>query len=238
MTSGSVRGGGQGCALPDFPFCSSMKLFVLKKTTAASWWRAQLFVLPGFYWRYGFVIEFLRDYTSGPVLSRPRKSWNFKVFQWLAAISAFSLRYWPRPTSLRAPHRNRSVKSNRPVNLSLSTVLAVNLKSPVAIASILHRISGVLIFLLIPVLLYVLQESLASEQAFSAVKTDVLGGLIGGFLVFVALAGLIFHIIVGGKHLVQDFGVGESLQGGRLFAWLALAAAAFFIVVALAWMVL
>jgi succinate dehydrogenase / fumarate reductase cytochrome b subunit len=130
------------------------------------------------------------------------------------------------------------VKSNRPVNLSLSTVLAVNLKSPVAIASILHRISGVLIFLLIPVLLYVLQESLASEQAFAAVKTDVLGGLIGGFLVFVALAGLIFHIIVGGKHLVQDFGIGESLQGGRLFAWLALAAAAFFIVVALAWMVL
>ncbi len=130
------------------------------------------------------------------------------------------------------------MKSNRPVNLSLSTVLAVNLKSPVAIASILHRISGVLIFLLIPVLLYVLQESLASEQAFAAVKTDVLGGLIGGFLVFVVLAGLIFHIIVGGKHLVQDFGVGESLQGGRLFAWLALAAAAFFIIVALAWMVL
>ncbi|MDI1300449.1 MAG: succinate dehydrogenase, cytochrome b556 subunit [bacterium] len=130
------------------------------------------------------------------------------------------------------------MKSNRPVNLSLSTVLAVNLKSPVAIASILHRISGVLIFLLIPVLLYVLQESLASEQAFAAVKTDVLGGLIGGFLVFVALAGFIFHIIVGGKHLVQDFGIGESLQGGRLFAWLALAAAAFFIVVALAWMVL
>lgn len=130
------------------------------------------------------------------------------------------------------------MKSNRPVNLSLSTVLAVNLKSPVAIASILHRISGVLIFLLIPVLLYVLQQSLASEQAYLAVKADVLGGLIGGFLMFVALAGLIFHLIVGAKHLLQDFGVGESLQGGRLFAWLALAAAGFFIIVALAWMVL
>ena len=129
------------------------------------------------------------------------------------------------------------MKSNRPVNLSLSTVLAVN-QSPVAIASILHRISGVLIFLLIPVLLYVLQESLASEQSFIAVKADVLGGLMGGFLIFVALAGLIFHLIVGAKHLVQDFGVGESLQGGRRFAWLALAVAGFFIVAALAWMVL
>lgn len=130
------------------------------------------------------------------------------------------------------------MKSNRPVNLSLSTVLAVNMKSPVAIASILHRISGVVIFLLIPVLLYVLQQSLTSEAAFAAVKTDVLGGLVGGFLVFVALAGLIYHLVVGAKHLVQDFGIGETLEGGRLFATLALVLAGVLIVCALAWMVL
>lgn len=129
------------------------------------------------------------------------------------------------------------MKSNRPVNLSLSTVLAVN-SSPVAIASILHRISGVVIFLLIPVLLYVLQQSLASEAAFAAVKTDVLGGLIGGFLVFVAFAGLIYHVVAGTKHLLQDFGVGETLQGGRLFATLAIVVAAILILCALAWMVL
>ena len=130
------------------------------------------------------------------------------------------------------------MKSTRPVNLSLSTVLLVNLKSPVAIASILHRISGVVIFLLIPVLLYVLQESLASEAAFQNVKDNVLGGVIGGGLVFIALAGLIYHFIVGAKHLVQDFGIGESLQGGRTFAWLALAASVFFIALAFLWMVL
>ncbi|MFP5429520.1 MAG: succinate dehydrogenase, cytochrome b556 subunit [Gammaproteobacteria bacterium] len=130
------------------------------------------------------------------------------------------------------------MKSNRPVNLSLSTVLAVNMKSPVAIASILHRISGVVIFLLIPVLLYVLQQSLASEAAFAAVKTDILGGLIGGLLVFVALAGLIFHLVAGIKHLIQDFGVGESLQGGRLFATLALVVSAVLILCAFVWMVL
>lgn len=130
------------------------------------------------------------------------------------------------------------MKSNRPVNLSLSTVLAVNLKSPVAIASILHRISGLVIFVLIPVLLYVLQESLASEAAFAAVKTDVLGGLVGGFLVFVALAGLLYHLVVGAKHLVQDFGIGESLEGGRRFATLALVVAAGLIFLAFLWMVL
>lgn len=143
-----------------------------------------------------------------------------------------------RSASAEAPNRKPAVKSNRPVNLSLSTVLAVNMKSPVAIASILHRISGVVIFLLIPVLLYVLQQSLASEAAFAAVKSDVLGGLVGGFLVFVALAGLIYHLVVGAKHLVQDFGIGETLEGGRLFATLALVLAGVLIVCALAWMVL
>ncbi len=143
-----------------------------------------------------------------------------------------------RFASSGAPNRKPAVKSNRPVNLSLSTVLAVNMKSPVAIASILHRISGVVIFLLIPVLLYVLQQSLASEAAFAAVKTDILGGLVGGVLVFVALAGLIFHLVAGIKHLIQDFGVGESLQGGRLFATLALVVSAILILCAFVWMVL
>lgn len=113
----------------------------------------------------------------------------------------------------------------------------VNLKSPVAIASILHRISGVVIFLLIPVLLYVLQESLASEASFRHVTENVLGGVIGGGLVFIALAGLVFHFVAGVKHLIQDFGIGESLQGGRAFATAALLLAVTGILAALIWMV-
>lgn len=138
----------------------------------------------------------------------------------------------------RAPHRNNAVKSNRPVNLSLSTVLAVNLKSPVAIASILHRVSGIVVFLLIPVLLYLLQQSLASPEAFATLQKDVLGGLIGGGLAFIALAGLLFHFVVGAKHLIQDFGIGESLEGGRRFAAAALVLAALLILCAFVWVVL
>lgn len=129
------------------------------------------------------------------------------------------------------------MKSNRPVNLSLAQVLAVNLKSPVAIVSILHRISGVVVFLLIPVLLYVLQESLASPESFDALKHGFLGSFIGGALVFAALAGLLFHFVAGIKHLVMDVGVGESLQGGRNFAWASIAVAGVLIVLALVWMV-
>lgn len=129
------------------------------------------------------------------------------------------------------------MKSNRPVNLSLSTVLAVNLKSPVAIASILHRVSGMVIFLLLPVLLYLLQESLASEAAFNHAK-ELIKGPIGGGLVFVALAALIFHFVAGVKHLIQDFGIGESLQGGRTFATVAMLVALLGIAAALVWMVM
>jgi succinate dehydrogenase / fumarate reductase cytochrome b subunit len=38
---------------------------------------------------------------------------------------------------------------------------------------------------------------------------------IGRFVVFVALAGLIYHFFAGIKHLVMDFGVAEELQSGR-----------------------
>lgn len=130
------------------------------------------------------------------------------------------------------------MKSNRPVNLSLSQVLAVNLKSPVAIASILHRISGVIVFLLIPVLLYLLQGSLASAESFEHVRTDVLGSLPVRGLVFVTLAALIFHFVAGIKHLIMDFGLGETLQGGRALSWAALAVSAFLIAIAFIWTVL
>lgn len=129
------------------------------------------------------------------------------------------------------------MKSNRPVNLSPDLILAVNLKSPVAIASILHRISGIVIFLLIPVLLYILQGSLESPESFAAIKEDVFGGLIGRLVVFVALAGLLYHFVIGMKHLIMDFGVGEELESGRTMAKAALAIAGLLIAVALFWVV-
>lgn len=134
--------------------------------------------------------------------------------------------------------RVTAVKSKRPVNLSLGMVLEVNMKSPVAMASILHRISGIIVFLLIPVLLYILQGSLASQESFDAIKESVFGGLIGRFVVFVALAGLIYHFFAGIKHLVMDFGVAEELQSGRTAATAVIAIAAVFIALAFFWVVI
>ncbi|HEY4712952.1 MAG TPA: succinate dehydrogenase, cytochrome b556 subunit [Aquirhabdus sp.] len=116
-----------------------------------------------------------------------------------------------------------ALKSKRPVNLPLSQVISVNLKSPVAIASILHRISGVVLFLLIPALLYVLQRSLASPEEFDIVHNEIFGNGFVRFVVWVFLAGLIYHLFAGIKHLFADIGVAEELQSGRNAAWLMLA---------------
>jgi succinate dehydrogenase / fumarate reductase cytochrome b subunit len=79
----------------------------------------------------------------------------------------------------------------------MGQVLAVNLRSPVAIASILHRLSGVIVFLLVAVLLWILDKSLSSPEGFDYVKNVVFGNIIVRFIVWVFVAGLIFHFIAG-----------------------------------------
>jgi len=74
----------------------------------------------------------------------------------------------------------------------MGQVLAVNLRSPVAIASILHRISGVIVFLLVPVLLWLLDKSLSSPEGFAQVQ-EIFSGFFVRFIVWVFVAGLIYH---------------------------------------------
>ncbi len=107
------------------------------------------------------------------------------------------------------------MKSNRPVNLSMGQILSVNLRSPVAIASILHRVSGLIVFLLIPLLLWVLDRSLRSPESFAYVHDHIFGNLGVRFLIWVFLSGLIYHFVAGIKHLLADVGVAEGLQSGR-----------------------
>ncbi len=129
------------------------------------------------------------------------------------------------------------MKSNRPVNLSMGQVLDVNLKSPVAIASILHRLSGVIVFLLVPVLLWLLDKSLSSPEGFAQVQA-IFGGFIVRFIVWVFVAGLLFHFIMGIKHLLADLGFAEELQSGRVASTVALILAAISVIASFVWIVL
>lgn len=126
------------------------------------------------------------------------------------------------------------MKSNRPVNLSLATVIEVNLKSPVAIASILHRLSGILLFFVVPGLLALLSCSLASPESFASTK-ELLSGVAAKAVLFVSLAGLVYHLLAGIKHLIMDWGFAETLEGGRAFATSILVASAFAIAAVFVW---
>lgn len=86
-----------------------------------------------------------------------------------------------------------------------------------SIVSILHRATGIFLVAGVAVLLFLLDESLASEQQFDSVKV-LAGSLAFKLIVLVVLAGLIYHFVAGIRHLIMDIGIGETLEGGILGA--------------------
>jgi succinate dehydrogenase / fumarate reductase cytochrome b subunit len=103
------------------------------------------------------------------------------------------------------------IKKNRPKNLDLKSI---RLPLP-GIVSIIHRISGAGLFLLLPVLLWMLQSSLSSAEAFVVVKD-----LVGNPLVKIILFGLIYlyihHFCAGIRYLLLDLHKGVDLESARL----------------------
>ena len=127
--------------------------------------------------------------------------------------------------------KSNSVKDQRPRNLDFST-----LRLPLAaIASILHRISGVFIFAGVAVLLYLLGESLSSEAGFSQVG-QWMDTPVVKLVVWAVLAGLLYHLVAGIKHLLMDMGYGETLEGSQLSAKLVIIVSAIAIILAGVWL--
>jgi succinate dehydrogenase / fumarate reductase cytochrome b subunit len=103
-----------------------------------------------------------------------------------------------------------------------------------AIVSILTRASGVFIFLGMAVLLWLLDLSLSGEAGFAEAQ-QVLTSPMVKLVVWAIVSGLIYHALAGIKHLVGDFGVGETLEGGLLGARLVLVCSAILIALAGVW---
>ena len=104
--------------------------------------------------------------------------------------------------------------------------------------SILHRASGVILFFAVAVFLWLLETSLASEQGFAEVQ-QVFTNPLCQFIVWASLSALAYHAVVGIRHLIMDFGVGEdSFQSGRLTAWIAVVIAAATILLLTVWIFL
>lgn len=86
-----------------------------------------------------------------------------------------------------------------------------------AIVSIMHRISGVVLFLLLPFALYCLQASLFSIQSFGLFQQHLQSPFIK-ILVWGFLSALFFHFVAGVRHLLMDCGVAEGLASARMTA--------------------
>jgi succinate dehydrogenase / fumarate reductase cytochrome b subunit len=103
-----------------------------------------------------------------------------------------------------------------------------------AVVSILTRASGVFIFLGMAVMIWLLDLSLSSEAGFAEAQ-QLLGSPVAKLVVWAIVSGLIYHALAGIKHLIVDFGVGESLEGGLLGARLVLVSSAVLIALAGVW---
>ena len=118
----------------------------------------------------------------------------------------------------------------RPVfrNIHITQIVGYRLP-PAGIVSILHRVSGILMFLLLPFVIWLLDVSLTSEisyERFTSTFVAGIGFLPGWFMKLVALAliwAYLHHFIAGVRHLWMDMTHSVTKQQGHLSAVITLA---------------
>jgi succinate dehydrogenase / fumarate reductase, cytochrome b subunit len=99
----------------------------------------------------------------------------------------------------------------RPVyrNIHVSQIASYRLP-PAGIVSILHRVSGALMFLLLPFVVWMFDTSVTSEVSFDVFKAAFVAGLgfVPGWLLKLVTLGLIWaylhHFIAGVRHVWMD----------------------------------
>jgi len=119
----------------------------------------------------------------------------------------------------------------RPVNLDISTI-----KLPVtAIASITHRVTGVVLLGGVLILLWLLGVSLSSPEGFDY-AASFSASLLGKLILWAILAALSYHLVAGLRHLMMDLGFWEEKESGKASAKVALALSVVLIVLAGVWL--
>lgn len=93
-----------------------------------------------------------------------------------------------------------------------------------AIASIGHRVSGVLLLVALPPLTLALDQSLRGRSGFEQLLDELRSPQLAP-LVFVAVWALTHHLLAGIRHLAMDIGIGFRLRQARATAWISIVAA-------------
>ncbi len=80
--------------------------------------------------------------------------------------------------------------------------------------SILHRASGMLMFLLLPFVLYLLDKSLASEATFVSLQA-LTSGVFVKLVILALIWAYLHHFCAGIRHLLMDFHYGLDKDSAR-----------------------
>jgi len=119
------------------------------------------------------------------------------------------LRELNKESKMASPYP-KTPKRNRPKNLNL---LTIRLPIP-ALVSIMHRVSGAFLFILLPVLLWVLHQSLASAESYHSAQA-VLHHPLAKLTCLAVVWAYLHHACAGIRHLALDAHYGLRLNYAR-----------------------
>lgn len=101
-------------------------------------------------------------------------------------------------------------------NIHVSQIIHYRLPPP-GMVSIMHRVSGALLFLLLPLLLWLFDLSLISEISYARLQS-----IASNFLVKLVLVGLawafLHHLVAGVRYLLLDLDLGVDKPAARTSA--------------------
>lgn len=102
----------------------------------------------------------------------------------------------------------------RPFYLNL-----IKIRLPIqGMVSIIHRVTGVLMFIAIPFFVYLLDISLQGEAGFIQAR-EILSSFFIQIAMLLLLWALLHHFYAGIRYLLIDFDIGVDKQGSRKTAW-------------------
>jgi succinate dehydrogenase / fumarate reductase, cytochrome b subunit len=108
------------------------------------------------------------------------------------------------------------IKNNNTGPTNIGILSLIHYQFPIqAIVSILHRISGVILFIFIPIVLWAFDNSLYSHKTFHTVISAFNNGGVE-FAIWFFTSMLIWHMCAGIKHLIMDLGHFETKLGSQI----------------------
>jgi succinate dehydrogenase / fumarate reductase cytochrome b subunit len=119
-------------------------------------------------------------------------------------------------------------------NLSLGQLASYRLP-PAGIVSILHRVSGLLLFLALPVLLWMFELSLKTESTFERLRSTM-GNAVLKLIVLAVIWAILHHLVAGIRYLALDVHWGIDKEPARRSALMVFAVSVSLTVVVALWL--